>query len=109
MFLLEKCRLSANYVLGTVLRIGYSVMYRKYIVFVVLDHCPDIWMKGIRISTVKIEDISVIQGYCGQKVCAVISIEKWTECQKICDDDRKGKKLKSDKIWNKVYFLYPYY
>ena len=82
MFLLEKCRLSANYMLGTVLRIGYSVMYRKYIVFVVLDHCPDIWMKGIIISTVKIEDISVIQVYCGQKVCDVSSIEKWTEWQR---------------------------
>ena len=92
--------------LGTILRVGYSVMYRKDIVLVVLHHCPEIWMKVIRISAVKIEELSVIQGYCGQKVCAVISIEKWTECQKICDDDRKGKKLKSDKIWNKVYFLY---
>ena len=29
--------------------------------------------------------------------------------REICNDDRKGKKLKNDKNWNKVYFLYPYY
>ena len=103
MFLLEKCWLSANYVLGTILRVSYSVMHRKDNVSVVLY--LDIWMKGIRISAINIEELSIIQRYCGQKVCAVSNIEKWSVyAREICDDVRKEKKLKNDKNWNKCIF-----
>ena len=62
-------------------------------------------MKGIRISAINIEELSIIQRYCGQKVCAVSNIEKWSVyAREICDDDRKEKKLKNDKNWNKCIF-----
>lgn len=70
-------------------------MYRKLYFWVFWDHQRDIWMKGIRISIAKIEDISVLR-YIAQKVCDVSSIEKWTEWQRNLWYNRKGKKLKND-------------